>query len=321
MSQKIKVLYLMGWGRSGSTLLANVLGQIEGFLSVGEIQSVWSCGFTLNRTCGCGRPFLSCDFWTRVTADFSQRVEKIQAERWNRLCRKETRTLHAPRFLLPRGCPPDSLALREYLTVTGKLYEAIQHTSRCKVIVDSSKSPFYGKLLGFLPQLEMYILHLIRDPRAAAYSWSVPRPQRDAPMRRIGEMKSSILWMAWNASTEWHRRSAPDHYLRIRYEDFIRRPRAAVEDILHLVREHPAALPFLSESSVFLEPNHTMKGNPCRFRTGRVDLTEDLRWKTEMNRGKRLLVGFIAWPLALRYGYFFPKRASSLADDAGRYPA
>jgi len=33
-----KVLYIAGWGRSGSTILDNVLGQLDGCFSTGELN-------------------------------------------------------------------------------------------------------------------------------------------------------------------------------------------------------------------------------------------------------------------------------------------
>ena len=38
------VLYVAGAGRSGSTLLDNLLGQIPGFFSAGELRYVWERG-------------------------------------------------------------------------------------------------------------------------------------------------------------------------------------------------------------------------------------------------------------------------------------
>ena len=37
MSERVKVLYIVGMGRSGSTILANSLGEVDGFFSAGEI--------------------------------------------------------------------------------------------------------------------------------------------------------------------------------------------------------------------------------------------------------------------------------------------
>ncbi|WP_420910932.1 sulfotransferase [Thermus thermophilus] len=44
MSQeKVKVVFIGGYGRSGSTLLDRMLGQVEGFVSVGELRHIPSC--------------------------------------------------------------------------------------------------------------------------------------------------------------------------------------------------------------------------------------------------------------------------------------
>jgi hypothetical protein len=196
-----------------------------------------------------------------------------------------------------------SPAQREYLGLTAELYEAVRETSECRVIVDSSKSPLYGGLLGMIPNIELSIVHLIRDPRAAAYSWSVQKPQPDLPMKKLGPAQSSILWITWNAVTERIGCRHPDRYLRVRYEDFIRQPRKTMDDILRLAREEPAALPFTGEHSVFLNPTHTVRGNPDRFQTGAIELRPDDRWKKEMPSGSRWISELLAWPMMVRYGY------------------
>ncbi|MDQ3927328.1 MAG: hypothetical protein M3272_10185, partial [Actinomycetota bacterium] len=63
---KIKVLYIAGFGRSGSTLLGNVLGQVDDFVSVGEIRNIWLHGLIQNKVCGCGAPFKECEMWQPV---------------------------------------------------------------------------------------------------------------------------------------------------------------------------------------------------------------------------------------------------------------
>lgn len=58
-----RVLFIGGWGRSGSTLLERLVGSMDGTVSVGEMRDVWRRGVMGNRVCGCGAPFLSCPFW------------------------------------------------------------------------------------------------------------------------------------------------------------------------------------------------------------------------------------------------------------------
>ena len=39
--KKVKVLFIAGNGRSGSTILDVILGQLEGFFAVGELRRIW----------------------------------------------------------------------------------------------------------------------------------------------------------------------------------------------------------------------------------------------------------------------------------------
>ncbi len=64
--QRVKVLYILGAGRSGSTLLSNILGQLDGFQSVGELFYLWENGLLKGGLCGCGEPVLQCPFWSEV---------------------------------------------------------------------------------------------------------------------------------------------------------------------------------------------------------------------------------------------------------------
>src|SRR4051812_48764894 len=61
-----KVLYVGGSGRSGTTLLDRMLGQVPGVWSTGELARVWDNGLRDNELCGCGEPFWECAFWREV---------------------------------------------------------------------------------------------------------------------------------------------------------------------------------------------------------------------------------------------------------------
>src|SRR4051794_15439538 len=77
-TETIKVLYIGGYGRSGSTLLVQLLGQIEGFHSVGEMWNIWQQCFTENQLCGCGKPFHECPFWSAVVEEAFGGFERLE---------------------------------------------------------------------------------------------------------------------------------------------------------------------------------------------------------------------------------------------------
>ena len=59
---RLKVLYLLGSSRTGSTLLDNILGEFDGFFSAGEVRFLWR-RLLENRRCGCGQPIGGCEVW------------------------------------------------------------------------------------------------------------------------------------------------------------------------------------------------------------------------------------------------------------------
>jgi hypothetical protein len=188
----------------------------------------------------------------------------------------------------------------------GPLYGAVRRRTGCRVLVDSSKLPSYGALLDALPGVELYVVHLVRDPRATAWSWlrRKPLPDTAAPrlMQRQPPGKSAAMWMVWNlaAALLW---SGRPRYLRLRYEDVIRRPEEAVRRIARLVGESPASLPFPVPGSVALAPTHSVAGNPSRLTTGEVRLRLDDEWSSRLRPRHKLVVTLATWPLLLHYRY------------------
>jgi hypothetical protein len=187
---------------------------------------------------------------------------------------------------------------------TGRLYRAIRSVSDSRVVVDTSKEPAYGYALGMVDGVDLRVLHLIRDPRAAAYSWAKKKRQPDSTEREFMHQKtptqSAVLWDAWNAAIEalWR-----EKYLRLRYEDFISDPRGSFEQILKLVDEESAELPLEGERAVKLGISHTVSGNPNRFDTGTVELKPDQAWIGKMPARDQKLVTALTLPLLPRYGY------------------
>lgn len=86
-----------------------------------------------------------------------------------------------------------------------------------------------------------------------------------------------------NLTTEELLRRLPGRYPILRYEDFIDNPRGAIGHIVDLVEESVPHLPLMSGNRVEPKPNHTISGNPSRFRSGLVELLLDDEWKTKMN--------------------------------------
>jgi Sulfotransferase family len=304
---RVKVLYVVGLGRSGSTILSNSLGQIGGYFSAGELNFIWRHNVIENRLCGCGRPFRECPVWTKVMEEAFGGMDGIDPREMMRLQNLGTRTRHIPLMLTARGDRVLKERLEKLLISYRRLYGAIGSVTGSRVIVDSSKEPAHGYAMSLVPDLDFYVLHLIRDPRAAAYSWLKKKPQPDTDTRehmvQFSPTKSSALWDTWNASAEALWRRTPEKYLRLRYEDFVTDPRRSFERILRLLGEESAEPPLASDREVRLGVSHTVSGNPNRFETGAVELRPDHEWISNMSSRNRALVTALTLPLLPHYGY------------------
>src|SRR5205085_6371000 len=95
-SGPVKVLFIMGWTRSGSTILDNVLGELDGFFSAGELHYLWERGLLENRLCGCGRVVPSCEIWSAVLAQLGDLPDPETVMRWQR---DSVRVRHTRRLL------------------------------------------------------------------------------------------------------------------------------------------------------------------------------------------------------------------------------
>lgn len=300
----MKVLYIAGSGRSGSTIVDNILGQLDGFVSVGEVRFLWERGMIEDRTCGCGRGFSVCPFWTAVL-ERAFAGSPPDPGRMLDLLARGTRARRIPGLVGGRGRRSRFVAtLGELPGVLSSLYAAIADESGARVIVDSSKLPTYGAVLAEVPGVEVRMLHLIRDPRAAGYSWLRTKALPDKPgavMQRQGPWHSAALWTMWNAAAELFGRDLP--YRRLRYEDVIAEPEQAIEAVAAWMDEAMTPSPFAGPAQVHLAPAHGVAGNPSRFTTGTVALRMDDAWRTELGDADRRVITALTWPLLLRHRY------------------
>lgn len=306
MSERVKVLYVVGMGRSGSTILANSLGEVDGFFSTGEMIYMWRNNLVENRLCGCGAPFRECEVWSRVLDRAFGGADNVDPHEMIRELSAGARTRHLPLMLNAAGRRRLADRMRPLLNNTGALYRALRDETGSRVIVDSSKEPAYGCALGMAPGIDLRVLHLVRDPRATAYSWAKKTPQPDSPDRefmvQFSPTKNSWMWDAWNGAAEALWAGDPSRYLRLRYEDFVADPRTSFERILEMLGED-AEPPLVGDNEVKLGVSHTVSGNPNRFQTGSVALKPDTEWLHRMDPRDRGLVTALTYPMLRRYGY------------------
>lgn len=316
------VVYIAGAGRSGSTLLERALGQIPGFVNVGELIDLFSRDAPRAERCGCGQPFAECAFWAGVGGRVFDHWDAAQLAAVQRLKGRVARQRHLPRLL---AMPLASRSFRADVAAYGAsyacLYRSIAAEADATVVVDASKWPVQALAL-VRAGLDVRVIHLIRDVRGVTHSLSkrgVPRPhalnEQDV-MWAKRPVAAGFQWTSYQSQVELLAFCGVP-VTRIRYEDFVRQPRPTVEQALARLRlSHPGQLGHLGDGQVKLGPSHGIAGNPSRFRYGDITLRTDEAWRSEMSRRDRILVMAIALPLLVRYRKR-PRRGAAASGSTG----
>lgn len=286
---QIKVLYIAGSNRCGSTLLARLLGELPGFVTIGEGLVHFFCGSSEDHVpCGCGLPVQNCSFWKSIS--LPGEAEPFAA-RWLRLRR-------TPLLGSYRRRHPEQMI--DLIKSVGDFYDRIAQYTGAEVIVDSSKSPLHARLLSWVSNVDLYVVYLVRDPRSVAVSSS--RPKRWLP--GASPFHATMRWLGLSFGSEYLRSRVPN-WRRLRYEDFVKAPKVTTLQVAADLGYNFAEGPFTGESMADLGPQHMLGSNPDKLKGGPIRIAEksaDLPWLA------RVSVSVLTAPLLWRYGYWGERR-------------
>jgi hypothetical protein len=263
-----KLVYIGGYGRSGSTLVEYLMTASPQVIACGEVARA-ARGCIKKSRCTCGELTKDCPIWGPFV---------------------ET------------SCPPDGWRHQD-LTIA--LLERV--SGKYAGLVDSSKTAwhFAAAPFGLRRRLgrDFSLMHIVRDPRAVCWSALKKAERRgEAPFNRALRCTFTTLgWWIANLACELFGKMHPDQYGRLRYEDVVRSPREAVSTLCKtLLPESECQFETLGTRA----NRHQLYGNRMRSRPPSLgEIEVDRAWRTDMPGPYRRLVALLSWPLRGRYGY------------------
>lgn len=294
------MIYIAGWGRSGSTVIGSLLGQYDRTAYIGELNNLWEDVFIRDEHCGCGKRHSDCGFWLGVLSGCD-----IGPAEGRHMVDLNYQNLSTRSILLSRAKLRRSLAhgpMASYREASGKVLREAARRLQADILIDGSKTPNLLEFYAQLRDVDVKILHLIRDPRAVAYSWrhrAKPRgfSTQSELMERHNPVRSTAAWLARNHLIEVGARQLGLAYQRLRYEDFAAAPTQSISAILEGFGLTPASADRHAGNP------HSIRGNPVRFAREPITIRPDETWKTKMPQTERWLVSAMASPQLLRYNY------------------
>lgn len=223
---EIKVVFILGTGHCGSTLLDLLLGSHSEMFSLGEVYRV------LNDTSDsvCDICSENCKFWTR---DLLFNLRSPHKKTFQNKVKNKFRL----------GVPKEI-----------KFYKTLSQASGKTILIDSSKKArlidSYGNILTRSKAIKPYLIYLSRDGRAVINSYLRKYPERG--ITNIAENWNNRIKNINECFNEW-----TSEKIHIRYEDLASKPIETINNILNFLQE-----PFEHEMMKFWKfEHHTINGN------------------------------------------------------------
>jgi hypothetical protein len=240
-----KVVYVMGAGRSGSTILGVALGNCAGFFFAGELNKWLARG---------GTPSVEDPERERFWSEVRERMPDASD-----LFGRAPSTLERSSALFrPRSWPARRRLRERYRRIAQDLYEVIAASTGAEYIVDTSHYPLRARELQALAGIDLYLLLLVRDPRAVVASLA----RRDVVERRFGTLTANAYLLLTHVLSAWvflaHPRS---RRLVVRHEELRAEPERVLRAILDFAGSR-APLPDLGalKTGVPLHGNRLARG-------------------------------------------------------------
>lgn len=294
----IKLIYVAGYGRSGTTLLDIALGEHPMIMGAGEVTTLARHVWEKGEYCACGAQVRECPQWQAIVARWTHGEPHGFLARYRRT-QERTETLLAPARLLRLS------GWRDHERQTVKLLRGMALASGRAVLVDSSKLPGRAFALAAMPGIDLHVVHVVRDGRGVA--WSLMKGHRRSVEKGVQRdlrpkplLHTALRWAMVNIAAELLcRRVGAERSIRVRYEDFVDDPRRTIGQIVALVGEAPH-LP-ATDLAPFT-PQHQVAGSRHRMQKA-LTIRGDDKWKREMPGWKQRLFTLFCAPLLRRYGY------------------
>ena len=291
------VVYVMGAGRTGSTILGVTLGNCHGIFYAGELDK-W-----IGRA---GVPPLAGEeqarFWAAVRARVSEPLAgELERQRMRRLKRSSG-------LFRMRGRPGRRVRER-YRRLSADVLRAVASVAQATHVVDSSHYPRRARQLQRAAGIDLFLVFLVRDAQDVVASWS----RDDVPEPQFSTLKTNAyLWLTHLLSLVVFLRQPRERRLLLRHEDFVADPERVLGELLSRVGAS-SPIPDLCSLAV---------GVP--FQGNRLVRSQEValhRRSSAAARGRSRLTAAMQLPWALVFSLLRPRVRAARAHAAAQRSA
>jgi len=294
MPKKIKLIYIVGSGHSGSTLIERILGSSKNAISVGELKAlrfyIVKKDFKKNVNkdeflCTCGEELVGCKFWSKIISSVDPKnLIPYRSGKFEKLGESYFPKEKREAF--------DDIKVYENI-----ISQARKQKKDATTIIESSKD--LGRLIHLrsLEGLDLYAIHLVRDGRAVINSHR---------RRKVFWLRAYLDWVLENhLISKFLKRLDESKRMRVSYDLFAQNPEKYLEEIKKKFELDINIDSYIGD--VNDEEIHTFSGNRMRFK--KLEKIEyDQKWKGKLPKFEQFLLKFLT---------YFPNRSWVYNKDKG----
>jgi len=264
-TEVIKIIFIAGDGRSGSTLLDAVLSNIEGSISVGECHRFWVRFEENEARCSCSEIMQDCTLWAEVEKQIQAKFPDYNVSEFEKKVREIQfyKNFKNIPFLL------QSKKWIHFAEVVNAFYKAISEITGSQCIIDSSKSMPWAYVLQHMTDFDVRVIHLERNLAAVGNSWkkTVRLPEyteREVFMPKKGNVLVAKTWLKIKAMGRVLKRDPQYHF--VNYRMLCKNPNTELKKIMELVDEN------IPLKELRVRPSHAIGGNPMRSSLEKIEI-------------------------------------------------
>jgi len=291
MITKKTLIYIMGAGRSGTTVLAAFLGNNKEIQNIGEMHQFFE-HIDENKECSCGKQINECEFWKNKISE-----DLLKSTKQNRLLSEKMES-HSSiiKHLVNSFSNKEN---KQYIALHQLILNSIYSDSDKSTLLDSSKYIGRALALNKLVNIDLKVIYVVRDVRGVINSFSKKVQTSKSPLSTI------VYYLVVNSVSEFIAKILlRKKVVKIRYEDLVNNPMQVFSRLeIFLKLDLTDVKNKIIDKQAF-EVGHIVGGNRLK-KNKEIYFRKDVSWEDKFSWIKRAVFFLLAFPIMLLNRYKF----------------